>query len=437
MIPRYSRKEMAAIWSDQSRFEAWLEVELAVLRELEAEGLAEAGSADAVSARVKLDPERIAAIEAVTHHDVIAFLTHVEEQAGEAARFLHFGLTSSDVLDTALALQLRRASRLLSEGLDAVLVELRVLAERYKSLPMMGRTHGIHAEPITLGLKFARFHSDLRRIRHDVRAAGRALRVGKLSGAVGAFSILEPRLEQRALASLGLLPDVSATQVIARDRHATLLNSLAVLASFLERLATELRHSQRTEVGELAEPFGKGQKGSSAMPHKRNPILTENLTGLARLVRRNSIAAMEDVALWHERDISHSSVERVILPESFILADFMLHRMAGLLRNLVVDEAAIARNLASSRGLYASQKILSMLIQGGLARQEAYDLVRTVTMATWQEGGEFIDRCLAEPELVRRLGEPAIRGSLGVEGFLENLDELFARIFTEEDQQEG
>ncbi len=334
MNPRYARDEMAQVWTDHARFAAWLDVELAVLREFEDRGLAEAGSADAVRDRVEIDPERILEIEAVTHHDVIAFLTHVEEQAGEPARQLHFGLTSSDILDTALALQINAGMEVLEDGLVAVLEALAQVAEEHKRVPVMGRTHGIHAEPITVGLKFARFYADTRRAIDNLRYAAAQLQVGKLSGAVGAFSILDPSLELAALTRLELSPDESATQVVSRDRHANLLAAFGVLASVLERIAVEIRHSQRTEVGELAEAFGKGQKGSSAMPHKRNPILTENLTGLARLIRRNVHAAMENIALWHERDISHSSVERVILPESFILLDFALHRSARMLRSL-------------------------------------------------------------------------------------------------------
>lgn len=431
MIPRYSREAMASVWTDQARFEAWLEVELAVLHELEARGVAEAGSADRVRQRVVLDPTRIDEIEAVTHHDVISFLTHVEEQAGDAARHLHFGLTSSDVLDTALALQLRAGVDVLMSGVDATLAALKGLAEQHKHVPVMGRTHGVHAEPITIGLKFARFYADVRRGRDLVRAAAELNRVGKLSGAVGAFSILTADLETAALARLGLAPDISATQVISRDRHAALLSAMSILASVAERVALEIRHSQRTEVGEMSEPFGKGQKGSSAMPHKKNPIRTENITGLARLVRRNTHAALEDIALWHERDISHSSVERIILPESFVLLDFLLHRLAGVLKNLVVDADAARRNLEASRGLYASQKVLSMLIESGLARQEAYDAVRSVSLATWQQGGQFVERAVAEPVIIQRLGEAAIRQSLGLDGFLAHLDVLYARIFTE------
>ena len=431
MIPRYTRQEMARVWTDQARFEAWLEVELAVLRELEGRGIAETGSADRVAASVRIDPARIDEIEAVTHHDVISFLTHVEEQAGEPARHLHFGLTSSDILDTALALQIRAGVEVLDRTIDATLVELRALAEKHKHVPVMGRTHGVHAEPITIGLKFARFYADVRRARGLVSDAAALNRVGKLSGAVGSFSILDAELEQRALSRLGLQPDVSATQVISRDRHAALLSAMAILASVAERIAVEIRHSQRTEVGEMSEPFGKGQKGSSAMPHKKNPIRTENVTGLARLVRRNAQAALEDIALWHERDISHSSVERVILPESFVLLDFLLSRLAGVLKNLVVNPDAAQRNLEASRGLYASQKVLSMLIESGLGRQQAYDAVRAVSLATWNEGGHFVDRAAAEPTIVGRLGEPAIRSALGLEGFLEHLDVLYARIFTD------
>ncbi|HZJ72632.1 MAG TPA: adenylosuccinate lyase, partial [Planctomycetota bacterium] len=340
MIPRYSRPALTTLWSDGSRYELWLRVELAACEAMEVEGTVPAGTAAQVRehAAGKLDADRILAIEEVTRHDVIAFLTHVEEVAGEPARWLHLGMTSSDVLDSALALQCVAAVDLIVEAIDGLRAALAERAREHRRTPMIGRSHGIHAEPTTAGLTFARWHAELGRARERLLAARAAVAVGKIAGAVGTYANGSPQVEARALAALGLRPETVATQVVARDRHAELLAALALLGTAVEQIALGVRHWQRTEVGEAEEGFGAGQKGSSAMPHKKNPILSENLCGLARLLRSYAQAGLEDVALWHERDISHSSVERVALPDATILADFMAARATGLVKGLIVHE---------------------------------------------------------------------------------------------------
>jgi len=432
MIPRYTRPAMAEVWSDRARYETWLAVELAACEAMEAAGTVPAGTAAAVRAKVRIDERRIREIEERTRHDVIAFLTHIEEQAGEPARHLHRGLTSSDVLDTALALQLDRASRLIEEGLDELRAVVREQAERWKRLPMIGRTHGIHAEPITLGLVFAGWYAELGRARARFRAARDELRVGKLAGAVGTYAHLDPQVEAAALAKLGLRPETVPTQIVPRDRHAAYLNALALVAAAVERLALTVRHWQRTEVGEAAEPFGQGQRGSSAMPHKRNPILAENLCGLARLVRSYAGPGLEDVALWHERDISHSSVERVILPDATTAVDFLLHRAAGLVRDLVVREDAIRANLERTQGLIYSEGLLLALIDTGLPRQEAYGHVQRAAMRVWDEGIPFAEAVRATPEITARLDDAAIARLFDLEHALRWVPAIVERALREE-----
>jgi adenylosuccinate lyase len=403
MIPRYTRPAMAAVWSDRMRFETWLEVELAACEAMEEAGSVAAGTAAAVRAKVQLDEKRISEIEEQTRHDVIAFLTHVEEQAGEPARLLHRGMTSSDVLDTALALQLDRGSRLIDDGLNELRGAAREQAERWRALPMIGRTHGIHAEPITLGLVFAGWYAELGRARRRFAAAWEEVKTGKLAGAVGTYAHLSPDLEAKALGKLGLRPETVPTQIVQRDRHAAYLCALALIAAAVERLALTVRHWQRTEVREVEEPFGKGQRGSSAMPHKRNPILSENLCGLSRLVRAYAGTGLENVALWHERDISHSSVERVSLADASTLVDFMLRRAAGLVRGLVVHEDRIKANLESTRGLVYSEGLLLALVDAGTPRQEAYGYVQKAALRVWDEGIVFAEAVRASPEIGKRL----------------------------------
>ena len=387
MIARYSRPELASLWSDAARFETWLAIELAACEEMETQGAVPAGTAAAVRVACagKLDPERILAIEATTRHDVIAFLTHVEELAGEPARWLHLGMTSSDVLDSALALQTVRAFDVILPAIDELRVALADKARAFAQTPMIGRSHGIHAEPITAGLTFARWYAELGRSQERLVRARAAIAVGKLAGAVGVYGNLDPEIEARALARLGLVPETVATQVVARDRHAEVLTALALLGTAVEQIALGVRHWQRTEVGEAEEGFGKGQKGSSAMPHKKNPILSENLCGLARLLRSQVQAALESVALWHERDISHSSVERVILPDATIVADFMVARATQLVRGLVLHPERMARNLDRTGGLYFSEAVLLALVRTGLPRQRAYEMVQRAALRAIEE----------------------------------------------------
>ncbi len=408
MIPRYTRPEMAAVWSDRARFETWLDVELAACEAMEEAGTVPPGTAAAVRSKVRLDPGRILEIEETVKHDVIAFLTQIEESAGEPARHLHRGMTSSDVLDTALALQIARAARLIDGGFAALLDAVRGQAERHRSTPMVGRTHGVHAEPITLGLVFAGWHAEAVRARRRVLDAADEMAVGKIAGAVGTYAHLSPEIEARALARLGLRPETVPTQIVQRDRHAAFLSALALAATAVERIALTVRHWQRTEVREVEEPFGRGQRGSSAMPHKRNPILAENLCGLARLVRAYAGSALENVALWHERDISHSSVERVAIPDATMLLDFMLHRCAIMVAGLVVHDDRLRANLEATRGLVFSESLLLALVDSGLARQQAYGLAQRAAMRVWDQGMSFKEAVLAEPDIVARLGADGI-----------------------------
>jgi adenylosuccinate lyase len=391
MIDRYSRPAMRALFSEQTKVDTWLEVELAACRAMESLGRVPTGVADrlAQAVRGKLDPRRVTEIEEKTRHDVIAFLTHVEELGGDETRWLHLGLTSSDVLDTATAMTLDRAFALLDVGLLALRSALADKARAYRMTPMIGRSHGIHAEPITAGVMFAGHVAECDRSVRRLRAAHERVRVGKIAGAVGTYGSGDPEIEKRALAYLGLRPETVATQVVARDRHAGALTALALLGGGVERLAVTIRHLQRTEVGEVEEAFGAGQKGSSAMPHKKNPILSENLTGMARLLRGYASAGLEDIALWHERDISHSSVERMVLPDAFSIADFMLHRAAHLVSGLVVHEGRMKHNLERSGGLIFSEAVMLALIETGLKRQEAYEIVQRSALKARDEGGSF------------------------------------------------
>jgi adenylosuccinate lyase len=411
VIDRYTRPALAEHWSDARRYDIWLRVELAACEAMEAAGLVPAGTAAEVRARAagKLDPRRILEHEARTRHDVIAFLTHVEELAGEPARWLHLGMTSSDVLDAALAIQLRETADEILAGVDALAGALARKADQHRGTLMIGRSHGIHAEPITAGLVFAGFYSELGRARRALAAAREEISVGKIAGAVGTYANLDPQIEIRALGSLGLHPEVVPTQIVARDRHAAYFAALARLGTAVERLALTVRHWQRTEVGEATEAFGQGQKGSSAMPHKKNPILSENLCGLARLLRHYAAAAMENVALWHERDISHSSVERVIGPDATGIADFMVRRAAGLVEGLVVNAERMRQNLDYTGGLYFSEAVMLSLVRSGMARQAAYELVQrhalavAATLGGAATGPSFRDRLAADPDIAARL----------------------------------
>lgn len=429
MISRYSRPELASLWTSDSRFEIWLQVELAVCKAMEKVGTVPEGTTEKVSAKAKgkLNAERILEIEKTTRHDVIAFLTHCEELAGEPARWLHLGMTSSDVLDTSTALQCAKA-------LDKILAQGKILSEslakrakEHAHTAAIGRSHGIHAEPITAGLVFARWYSSLGRALKRVETARQTIAVGKIAGAVGTYANIDPAIESAALEELGLKPETVASQVVSRDRHAEMLSSLALLGAAIEDMAVGVRHWQRTEVGEAEEGFGKGQKGSSAMPHKKNPILSENLTGLARLLRSYSDTAVENIALWHERDISHSSVERISLPDATILADFMLARATKLIDGLVVHKDKMMANLEKTGGLFFSEAVLLALVKKGLPRQEAYVMVQRSALASHRGEGEFKTLLSQDKDINSRLSDAELDGAFDLKHHLRHVDTIMKR----------
>jgi adenylosuccinate lyase len=436
MIPRYTNPEMGAIWSDARRYGTWLAVEIAA-----AEATAETGIVPAEAARdirdrarvidiAQLVP-RIDEIERTTQHDVIAFTTAVAEVIGPSARWLHFGLTSSDVLDTALAIQIRDASDIILKLLDGLASAIRARAEEHRRTPMIGRTHGVHAEPMTFGLKLALWYAEVQRDIVRVRRARDVTSVGKISGAVGTFAHLDPAIEARVCARLGLEPAPVSSQVLQRDRHAELMATLAIVAASLERFALEIRGLQKTEIGEVEEPFGKGQKGSSAMPHKRNPIGCEQICGLARLLRGNAMAAMENIALWHERDISHSAVERVILPDSFIALDHMLRRFTRIVSGMVVYAERMRENLERSRGVVFSGTVLLELARRGVSREHAYEWVQRNAMRSFHEETDFKRLLLADPDVTRVLTPSEIERAFNLDDQLRNVDRIFERVFLE------
>ncbi|MGB7911927.1 MAG: adenylosuccinate lyase [Desulfobaccales bacterium] len=429
MIPRYSRKEMARIWSEENRYASWLQVELAALEAMAECGLIPRETPARAAAKAACDVDQILALEEKTHHDVAAFVDQVAAGLGEDGRYFHFGLTSSDVLDTALALRLMEAADLLQTDLEELLKVLKERAYEFKDLPMVGRTHGVHAEPTTLGLKFALWFAEFQRQRVRLAAARQTIAVGKLSGAVGTFAHLPPEVEAKTCARLGLAPAPISTQVIQRDRHAEYFLTLALIGASIEKVALEIRHLQRTEVREAEESFAAGQKGSSAMPHKRNPVLSENLCGLARLLRGNALAALENVPLWHERDISHSSVERLIAPDSTVLLDFMLARLTRLLKNLTVYPMNMTRNLNLTHGLIFSQGLLLALIDKGLTRDTAYRLVQRPAMQVWEQGGEFPALVQADAEITRYLTPAELAPIFDLGRYLRHVDAIFARVF--------
>ena len=431
MIPRYTHPEMGAIWSDQRRYETWLEVELAATDALAEAGVVPAEAARELRQKAAFDVARIDEIEQTTQHDVIAFTTAVAEKVGPAARWLHFGMTSSDVLDTSLALQMREACDLILTDLDALAAAVRRRAEEHRRTPMIGRTHGVHAEPMTFGLKLALWYAELQRGIERVRRARQAVSVGKISGAVGTFAHLDPSIETRVCARLRLEPAPVSSQIVQRDRHAELLTTLALVAASLEKFALEIRGLQKTEIGEVEEPFGKGQKGSSAMPHKRNPIGCEQICGLARLLRGNALAAMENVALWHERDISHSSVERVILPDSFMALDHMLRRFTRIVSGMVVHPDRMLENLRRSRGVVFSGTVLLELAKRGVSREQAYEWVQRNAMRSHDEQREFRELLLADPQVTRVLSREEIERAFDLDEQLRNVDVILARVFQE------
>jgi adenylosuccinate lyase len=432
MIDRYTRPALAALWSDGRRYDTWLRVELAACEAMERLGNVPQGTAALIRERAegKLVPARILEHEERTRHDVIAFLTHVEELAGEPARWLHLGMTSSDVLDASLAILLRDAAAEIIEGIDALRAACRRRAIEHRATPMIGRSHGIHAEPITAGLVFAGFYAELGRAREAVTRARDEISVGKIAGAVGTYANLDPAVETEALAALGLRPETVPTQIVARDRHAAYFQALARLGTAVERIAMTVRHWQRTEVGEATEAFGKGQKGSSAMPHKKNPILSENLCGLARLLRSYQTAALEDVALWHERDISHSSVERVIAPDATGLADFLVRRAAGLVDGLVVNAPRMRKNLELTGGLFFSEAVLLELVRKGLARQQAYEMVQRNAMRAAAGEGDFRTLLAADPEIGARLGVAELNRAFDLEHHLRHAGAIVDRALS-------
>jgi adenylosuccinate lyase len=429
MIPRYSRSEMTRIWSPENRYRIWFEIEAHACDAQAALGVIPESAARAVWERGSFEVERVDEIERETRHDVIAFLTNLAEHVGPEARFVHQGMTSSDVLDTCFAVQLKEAADILLADLDGLLAVLKRRAFEHKLTPTIGRSHGIHAEPTTFGLKLAGHYAEFARNRVRLAAARKEMAICAISGAVGTFANIDPRVEAHVAAKLGLEPEPISTQVIPRDRHAQFFMTLALIASGVERLATEIRHLQRTEVREAEEYFAPGQKGSSAMPHKRNPVLAENLTGLARLVRSAVVPALENVALWHERDISHSSVERVIAPDTTIALDFTLARLTQLMDRLVVYPERMRQNLESLGGLVDSQRVLLTLTQAGMSREDAYRGVQRNAMAAWDGAGRFSDLLKSDPEIARFLDPPLIDNLFDTAYHLKHVDTIFARVF--------
>ncbi len=431
MIARYTRPEMARIWEPENKFNIWLEIEtLACERQAEL-GVIPTDAVKVIREKGAFDVARIDAIEAEVKHDVIAFLTSVAEYVGPEARFIHQGMTSSDVLDTCFSVQLLQSADELLVDLETVLASIKERALEHKDTVCMGRSHGIHAEPVTFGLKLATWYAEMERNLVRLRAARESIATGAISGAVGTFANIDPSVEEYVCAKMGLKPEPVSTQVIPRDRHAEFFCVLAMIASSMERIAVEIRHLQRTEVLEVEEFFSKGQKGSSAMPHKRNPILSENLTGLARLVRGYAMPALENVALWHERDISHSSVERAIGPDATVTLDFALRRLNGLIKNLVVYPENMLKNLNQMKGLVFSQKILLDLTQAGVSREDSYRLVQRNAMKVWEDGKDFLTELLADAEVCGALGEDKIREAFNLDYHLKHVDTIFKRVFGE------
>ena len=433
MIPRYTREEMGKLWTDEAKFSTWLEVEIAICEGWNRLGVVPDEDLKAIREKARVDVDRINELEKITRHDVIAFVSAVGETVGLSARFIHLGVTSSDILDTALAVMLNRASALILQDIDAVMAVLKRRAYEFKDVPQMGPSHGIHAEPITFGLKLALWYAEMARNRRRFLSARKDIAVGKISGAVGTFANVDPRVEAYVCEKLGLKPAPISTQVIQRDRHAHFFGTLAVLAGTLEKMATEIRHLQRTEVLEAEERFMKGQKGSSAMPHKRNPVGSENICGLARLVKSYAQASLDNIALWHERDISHSSVERVIAPDSCILIDYMLNRMRGILDGLVVYPDRMMENIHRTHGLIYSQRVLLALIDKGVSRDDAYLMVQRNAMKSWEEGLDFQTLLANDPDISRRLSAEELTELFDISYHLKHVDTIFQRVFGQGD----
>ncbi len=431
MIARYTRERMGRLWSEENKLQAWLQVELAVCEAWAELGVIPQEALRQIRERVRLDPQRVKELEKETRHDVAAFVMQLEETVGEAGRWIHFGLTSYDVVDTALSLLLKEALGIILEDLKDLMEAVKEMALEHRGTVMIGRTHGVHAEPITLGLKFALWYEELKRHKERIERAREGISVGKISGAVGTFAHVPPQVEEYVCRKLGLKPDPISSQVIQRDRHGEVFAALALLASSIEKFALEIRHLQRTEVLEAEEPFAEGQKGSSAMPHKRNPIGSENLCGLARVVRANLMAALENIPLWHERDISHSSVERIIAPDSTTLIDFMLWRLTGIIRGLRVYPERMRANLELSKGLIFSQALMLALVRKGLSRQRAYQLVQRNAMRAWEEGRDFRDLIEGDEEIGKYLDAEEIEEAFSLKRHLQHVNFLFRRVFEE------
>jgi adenylosuccinate lyase len=428
MIDRYTLPEMGALWSEQNKFQKWLDVEIAVCEVHAENGIIPREALEEIKARARFSVARINEIEKTTNHDVIAFTTNLAESIGEASRFVHYGLTSSDVVDTANALLLRDAADILLKKIDALIDVLKRRALEFKNTPQVGRTHGIHAEPTSFGLTFALWFDEMRRNRERLLRAKEATAVGKISGAVGAFAHLDPSVEEKVCARLGLKAAPVSTQVIQRDNYAEYLGALAIIASSLEKFALNVRHWQRTEVREAQERFTKGQKGSSAMPHKRNPIISERICGMARIVRANSVVGLENIALWHERDISHSSAERVVLPDSSIALDYMLQKAIGLIDALVVYPERMLENLGATRGLIFSGQLLLALTNSGVSRETAYEWVQRNAMRVWDEDRDFHALVKADPDITSRLSVAEIDRTFSLDHYLRNVDQIFERL---------
>lgn len=427
MIDRYARPEMQEIWSRQSQFQSWLEVEVAVVKAWNKEGKVPDQDLELIEKNAKFDLNRIDELESQTHHDVIAFTRSVSESLGEERKWIHYGLTSTDVVDTAQSLRIKAANEIISADLEKFKETLKVLALKYKDLIAVGRTHGIHAEPTTIGLKFLRWYSEINRNIDRFNHARKNIEVGKISGAVGTFANITPQIEEWVCQMLGIGHQEISTQILPRDLHAEYLSVLALIASEVEEIATEIRHLQRTEVNEMREGFAKGQKGSSAMPHKRNPIGSENVSGLGRVVRGEMVTAFEDINLWHERDISHSSAERVILPDSTSLVDYILNRMNRILNNLVINKDEVKKDLEMTHGLIFSQQVMLKLIDKGWTREEAYDTVQPIAMTVWNTGEHFMDLLLKDEKIKTTLSDEEVRSIFNYQYHLKNINEIYRR----------
>jgi len=427
MIPRYSRKEISHIWELENKFRIWLDIEIAVCEIYAERGIIPAEDLIVIKEKADFDLERILEIESQVHHDVIAFLTAVAEKVGPESRHIHYGLTSSDIGDTALSIQLKQAGEILIKGLDELIETIRINAIKYKDVPCMGRSHGVHAEPTTFGVKMALYHESFKRNRDRLKAAVENISFGKLSGAVGTFSNIDPEIEEQVCIKVGLKPDPVSTQVIQRDRHAEYMCALAITAGTLDQLATEVRHLQRTEVREIEEPFQKGQKGSSAMPHKRNPILSERITGLSRVIKANVNVALDNITLWHERDISHSSAERVIFPDSTIALDYLLSKMNFIMGNLHIYPENMLENIEKTGGLFYSQSLLLLLIEKGMSREDSYSVVQDLAMRVWKREGSLKELVLKDRVISSKAGKEEIDAIFDIKRYYKNIEAIYRK----------